>query len=168
MSEHVKSTPALFRRNGRRGSFRVRLLLERRAQQPVSLQALHQIVRIHHCLRDRTEHVRVHLNLCVQVACDARKVVERQGEILEQLVQVRVRVRDGLIRIRQCRIEILLSVRAQCPFAQRARPTQLRRERCEVCRCWLRVQSHDVEVGGECGAVAEDGGDLVREVENAG
>ena len=69
-------TPALLRRNGGRRGLRVRLLLEGRAQQPVSLQALHQIIRVHHRLRDGSEHVRVRLNLRVQIARDASEVVE--------------------------------------------------------------------------------------------
>ena len=51
-ARRVNLTPAPLRRGRRRDSLRVRLLLEGRAQQPVSLQALHQVVRINNRLRN--------------------------------------------------------------------------------------------------------------------
>ena len=58
-TSRVILTPALLWRNGRSDCPRIRLLLERRAHQPVSLQSLHQIICVRHRLRDGSQHVRV-------------------------------------------------------------------------------------------------------------
>jgi hypothetical protein len=56
------------------------------------LQALNEIITIHDGLGDAREHVRVGLNLDIQIARDVGEVYQRQPNLIAQLIQIGIHI----------------------------------------------------------------------------
>src|ERR1041385_2860262 len=72
-----------------------RLGFERRTQQPVPLEALHQLVGVNDGVGDLAEDICVVLHLRVEVAGDVGQVVERERKLFGQSNQVRIDRGEG-------------------------------------------------------------------------
>jgi len=130
----------------------------------MSLQPLHQIVRVHHCLRDVAQDVRILLHLMVQIARQISQIVERPANILNHCSQIRVHIHHGRVGVPQRRFELHCDVRGQNPFAQRPRMIQMSRRRVEIRRQQPRADGDLVQIRSQVGAVRQHGRELIGQV----
>src|SRR5258708_23717114 len=72
--------------------------LEGGTEKPMPLQTLHQLVGVYNSLGHRTEQVRVHLDLLIEIAGQSGKVIERSFQVLRQFHTVRIRAAQPRVR----------------------------------------------------------------------
>ena len=85
--------------------------LERGAQQPVTFEALHEFVRVNDSRGDCAKDIRIALHLRVQIARNARKIVESQREFLRHGDQVGVHAQERGIGVGRRQFKLLTQVR---------------------------------------------------------
>src|SRR5207302_3398036 len=143
--------------------------LKRRTQQPVSLEALHQVIGVSDGRGNCTENVGVGLHLRVQVARDVGEVVQRERKFFRNDDQVAIDTGESGVRIVRRQFELLIEICGKEPAAERAvKLAELRRNFGKVGGGRTRAQGERVQIRRRLRAVGQHRGQLIRQVENIG
>src|SRR5580692_10324012 len=113
---------------------------------------------MHDGVGDLFQHVRVDLDLVVEVAGDVGQVVERLRQAFGYSDEVGVGVAHGLVGGVQGRIQFLEGIGGDDPLAERTFGlAEVGGDDGKIGDSGTRVHSHHVEVRGQIGAVGQNG-----------
>src|SRR5439155_23818467 len=141
------------------------LTFECRTQQPVSLEALHQVIGVSDGRGNCTENVGVGLYLRVQIARDVGEVVQRERKLFRNGDQVGIDTGESGVGIVRRQFELLIEICGKEPAAERAvKLAQLSGDFGQIRRTGARAQSERVQIRRRLRAVGQHRGQLIRQV----
>lgn len=138
------------------------LLFKRGSQEPVALQPLHQIIGLHHGVRNLAKNLIVRLDLRVEIARDVRQV--QQGLIQARRQHGNVRVGGCQRRVGggQRLLQLQINIRWNQPIAQGSIPVRQERGNSEqIAHERPRLDNGVVKIRGEADGVRYDTAQLV-------
>ena len=127
----------------------------------MTLQTFYELIVMRYGFGNSTQYIGIALNLLIEIAGNARKIIQGTPEILDDHRQIRIDAGKGRVGTTQSSLKLPIHVGGQQPFSQRASVVQIGCGGRQVANHRSGAEGHKVEVRGQTGTVGQHGRKLI-------